>query len=125
VDVSKGGNAVSREIAERYFELLETRDAAKIGQTFHADIVAWDPLAGEARGREAVVAIFAALFQQMPDVRFEPRTYVIDESRGAVEWLWTATTPRGKLAIPGMDLMEFADGKIHSIKFYYDPTPLK
>lgn len=116
---------MSREIAERYFQLLETRDAAKLAQTFHDDIVAWDPLAGEARGREAVAATFAALFQQMPDVRFEPRTWVIEGSSGAVEWLWTATTPRGKLAIPGMDLMEFADEKIRSIKFYYDPTPLK
>lgn len=116
---------MSREIAVRYFEALKTRDSAKVAETFHAKISSWDPLAGSAEGKANVTAAFAQLFQMMPDVAFEPKKYVIDEHGGAVEWLWTATLPNGKLSIPGMDLMEFQDGLIRSIKFYYDPTPLK
>ncbi|MEA2626681.1 MAG: SnoaL-like domain [Candidatus Binatota bacterium] len=116
---------MSKETAVRYFENLKTHDAAKVAETFHPNISSWDPLAGSAQGKETVTAVFAQLFQQMPDVVFEPKKYVIDGNRGAVEWVWTATLPNGKLTIPGMDLMEFEDGLIRSIKFYYDPTPLK
>ncbi|MGH7896395.1 MAG: nuclear transport factor 2 family protein [Candidatus Binatia bacterium] len=116
---------MSREIAVRYFESLKTRDAAKVAETFHPRISSWDPLAGTAEGRENVAAAFKQLFHQMPDVAFEPKSYVIDGNRGAVEWVWTATLPNGKLRIPGMDLMEFEGGLIRSIKFYYDPTPLR
>ena len=84
-----------------------------------------DPLAGELRGKEAVTAAFAALFQQMPDVSFEPKRYLIDGQRGAVEWIRTGSGPRGRIVIPGMDLTEFTGGAIRSIKFYYDPAPLK
>lgn len=116
---------MSKEIAVRYFESLKTHDAAKVAETFHPDISSWDALAGAAQGKANVTAGFTQLFQMMPDVAFEPVKYVIEGNRGAVEWIWTATLPNGKLRIPGMDLMEFQDGLIRSIKFYYDPTPLK
>ena len=116
---------MGREVAECYFERLKSRDAKTVAESFHTDIVSWDPLAGELRGKEAVTAAFAGLFQQMPDVSFEPKRYVIDGQNGAVEWVWTGTGPRGKVVIPGMDLMEFAAGTIRSIKFYYDPAPLR
>lgn len=116
---------MSREIATRYFELLKTRNAERVAETFHPDIVSEDPLAGRTEGRAAVTAAFAQLFQQMPDVSFEPKNFAIDGNKGAVEWLWTATIPNGRLEIPGMDWMEFEAAKIRVIKFYYDAEPLR
>ena len=114
---------MSQEIAKRYFDAIATRDVAKIAETFHPDIVSIDPLAGTISGKDAVVAQFAALYQQMPDALFESKSFSHDGR--ATEWVWTASLPVGKLEIPGVDIMDFADGKIRQIRFYYDPSALK
>ena len=116
---------MSRQIVDRYFAALKTRDVEKIAETFHPEITTVDPLAGTAQGRETARQAFADLYRQMPDALFElVRHGAIDDRAGAVEWLWTATLPSGSLRIPGVDWMEFQDGKIRVLKFYYDPSPL-
>lgn len=114
---------MSQQIARRYFDAIATRDVAKIAETFHPDIVSIDPLAGTVQGKDAVIAQFTALYQQLPDTLFEPKSFSQDGR--ATEWVWTATLPTGKLEIPGVDIMDFADGKIRQIRFYYDPGVLR
>ena len=114
---------MSQQIARRYFEAIATRDVNKIALTFHPDIVSIDPLAGTIRGKDAVVAQFKSLYEQMPDALFEPKS--VSQDGRATEWMWTASLPVGRLEIAGVDIMEFADGKIRQIRFYYDPSPLK
>ena len=116
---------MSLEIVKRYFAALKTRSAETIGETFHDDIDIWGPL-GETRGKAEAVEHFAGLYDKLPDTTFTMLASLSDgTNRAAVEWEWRATGPKGPLRIVGVDWMEFADGKIRVLKFYYDPAALR
>lgn len=65
------------------------------------------------RGREAVRAAFAAVFEQYPDAHWgNPRHFVAGD-RGVSEWTFTGTLNDGRrVEVTGCDLFTFRNGRI-------------
>ena len=64
-------------------------------------------------GQAAVREAFDTGAFVMKDFQFEDVGYVVNGDHGHLSWTLTGTRPDGtKVAIPGVDLIEFRDGKI-------------
>jgi len=68
----------------------------------------------EFRGPEAVRASFQAVWERMPDAKWNNARHFVSGNRGSSEWLFTGSTPDGKVksVVQGVDLFEFENGKI-------------
>ena len=118
------------EIAQRYFDAWNRRDAAGVMATFaeggtYADPATPGPLSGPAIGAyvEGLVAAF-------PDLSFDIVS-VAEHGSGlvAAEWLMKGTNagsfmglpPTGaSVALPGADFIRVEAGKIRSVQGYFD-----
>ena len=64
-------------------------------------------------GFKNVKARFKAVWEELPDVRFENARHFVKGDRGCSEWTFRATRPDGsKIEIDGCDLFTFEAGKI-------------
>ena len=72
------------------------------------------PQGGVFKGREAVRAAYAAVWQKFPDAKWNNPTHFISGERGVSQWLFTGSTPDGKEKshVYGCDVFEFKNGKI-------------
>ena len=64
-------------------------------------------------GFDEVKKSYEAVFQKFPDGKWKNAKHFISGNRGLSEWLFTGTTADGaKSIVPGIDVYEFANGKI-------------
>ena len=65
------------------------------------------------QGFDEVRKRFIAVWEELPDVRFENCRHFIQGDRGCSEWTFIATRPDGEaIEIDGCDLFEFSGNKI-------------
>jgi len=93
-----------------------------------------DPCGGENLSGEGLKNYCAALFTAFPDIRFEITSTTHDGgNRFTVEWLGKGTHKGPLLGSPatgrtfkwpGVDLIEVNDGKVLSVKGYFDQVTL-
>ena len=122
------------QIAQRYFEAWNRRDAAAIVATFadggaYADPVTPRPLTGAAIGAYA-----EGLWATFPDLSFEFVSVAQNDSGlVAAEWLMTGTNsgsfnglpPTGTaITLPGADFVRVEEDKIRSVQGYFDSISL-
>ena len=72
------------------------------------------PQGNAAKGRAAVKAAYAAVWQKYPDAKWNNPTHFVSGDRGVTQWLFTGSTPDGKEKshVHGCDIFEFKNGKI-------------
>jgi len=71
------------------------------------------------RGRDAVRAGYAAIFDAFPDARWNNPRHIVSGERGMSQWRFTGTAKDGTRAeVDGCDLFEF-DGGLISLKDSY------
>ena len=65
-------------------------------------------------GCESVRAAFAAVFTDLPDIRFSEDTHFVSADRGLSEWVLSGTDAEDGTAVEvkGCDIFTFRDGKI-------------
>ncbi len=64
-------------------------------------------------GREAVRASYAAVWQAIPDARWNNPVHFISGDRGLSEWIFTGTRPDGgRIEVTGCDVFTFRGDKI-------------
>ena len=115
--------ADARQVAQRYFDALASRDAGGAAACWAPDGV--DRLIGHsvAHGPEGVRAFFDGLFAAVPDWAFEVEATVAEGDRVAVRWNATGTfagdgslqgiePTGGRLEMAGFDLLTVRDGLI-------------
>ena len=88
----------------------------------------------EARGREAVAAVYATRFRDVPDQHFEVVRSIVTDDTGVIEGYVNAT-PRGtffglpaygkRIRLRATVWIEFADGKLAGERGYYDTAELR
>jgi steroid delta-isomerase-like uncharacterized protein len=108
----------TEQIFERYAAAWEARDADAIAALHTEDSVFHLHTAGSepARGREAVRAAFAEMFEQWPDLSFDVVSLHAGEDFWAVEWKVRASAFEADLA----DVVTVADGLVKSKQSYLD-----
>lgn len=94
--------------------------------SFFADDGVFDKPAGpeihgtRISGKEQVRAEFAALFQAVPDLRWEGTANWVSGNMGCSQWRRTGTSKSGeKTDLLGCDLFTFRDGKIIKKDSYF------
>jgi ketosteroid isomerase-like protein len=75
-------------------------------------------------GLEETRAGLTRFLETYPDAHWHSDTHFVAGSRGASEWIMTATGPDGaKFEIDSCDLFEFRDGKISRVSAYRRARP--
>jgi steroid delta-isomerase-like uncharacterized protein len=110
--------AVTREVMQGFLDAFNRHDLDAIMEYFADDCVFYMPRGAKPRGdryigKSAVRAGLATRFQGIPDVHYGDEQHWVGDNFGISEWTLTGTSTAGKqIEVRGVDLLEFADGKI-------------
>lgn len=106
------------ELLEAIGDAFNRHDVEGI-MAFFADDGEFDKPAGpdiwgeRCSGKQKIAAEFAALFEAIPDIHWEPTANWISGNMGCSQWRRTGTTREGKrLDWLGCDLFTFRGGKV-------------
>ncbi|HYN90675.1 MAG TPA: ester cyclase [Thermoleophilaceae bacterium] len=128
----------AREFAERYAEAWNSYDAERMEPLVTSDVVWLDPALPEpARGVEEVKDFMRRSWVAFPDLRFTPGPMWLDPHAPSMTWAWRMEgTHRGpidppgfaatgkRIDVDGIDVWDFADGRIERFRAYYDMAVL-
>ena len=110
---------VTRELLKGFLEAFNRHDLDAILEYFAEDCVFYMPRGSAPRGdryagKDEVRAGLAKRFEGIPDVHYgEDRHWACGDEFGVSEWTLTGTSASGqKIEVRGVDLLEFAGGKI-------------
>lgn len=116
--IQKMSKHVTRELLKGFLEAFNRHDLDAIMDYFSEDCVFYMPRGSTPRGdryigKTEVRAGLAKRFEGIPDVHYGDDTHWVCGNFGVSEWTLTGTYISGeKIAVRGVDLLEFADGKI-------------
>jgi hypothetical protein len=125
----------AREFARRYEDAYNRHDLGALGELCTEDLVEENPL-GTLNGREAVLADMANLWDAYPDARVTFTNVIGDGDSYSIEWAFVGTGSGSRalmgttmrvsgiiLDLRGVSVGEFCDGRMRSIRQYYNvPT---
>jgi steroid delta-isomerase-like uncharacterized protein len=109
---------VTRELLKNFLEAFNRHDLDSIMSYFADDCVLYIPRGAKPRGdryagKEEVRAGLAKRFEGIPDVHYGEDKHWACGDLGVSEWTLTGTTRAGQhIEVRGVDLLEFAQGKI-------------
>lgn len=109
---------VTYELLKGFLEAFNRHDLDSIMSYFAQDCVFYMPRGAGPRGdryagKEDVRAGLAKRFEGIPDVHYGDDRHWVCDDFGVSEWTLTGTSVSGKkIEVRGVDLLEFAEGKI-------------
>lgn len=109
---------VTHEVLKGFLEAFNRHDLDAIMEYFADDCVFYMPRGSSPRGdryvgKQEVRAGLAKRFEGLPDVHYGEEQHWVCGDFAASEWTLTGTSVSGKkIKVRGVDLLEFADGKI-------------
>ena len=109
---------VTYELLKGFLEAFNRHDLDGIMSYFADDCVFYMPRGAGPRGdrytgKEEVRAGLAKRFEGLPDVHYGDDQHWVAENFGVSEWTLTGTSVSGtRIEVRGVDLLEFAEGKI-------------
>lgn len=110
---------VSIDVLKGFLEAFNRHDLDAIMDHFAEDCVFYMPRGAKPRGdkyvgKAEVRAGLAKRFEGLPDVHYgDDQHWLCGDSFGISEWTLTGTTTAGQyIEVRGVDLLEFAQGKI-------------
>ena len=109
---------VTRELLKGFLEAFNRHDLDSIMSYFAEDCVFYMPRGSSPRGdryvgKNEVRAGLAKRFEGIPDVHYGEDQHWVCGDFGVSEWTLTGTSVSGKkIEVRGVDLIEFAHGKI-------------
>jgi steroid delta-isomerase-like uncharacterized protein len=110
---------VTEDVLKAFLDAFNRHDLDAIMSFFADDCVFYMPRGAKPRGdrfigKDEVRAGLAKRFEGIPDVHYgDDRHWVCGDDFGVSEWTLTGTTAAGeKIEVRGVDLLEFAHGKI-------------
>lgn len=108
----------TRELLKAFLEAFNRHDLDAIMSYFAEDCVLYMPRGSAPRGdryagKEQVRAGLARRFEGLPDVHYGEDRHWVCGDLGVSEWTLTGTSTSGtRLEVRGVDLLEFAQGRI-------------
>ena len=109
---------VTYELLKGFLEAFNRHDLDAIMDYFAEDCVFYMPRGSTPRGdryvgKDQVRAGLAKRFEGIPDVHYGEDQHWVCGDFGVSEWTLTGTSVSGKkIEVRGIDLLEFAEGKI-------------
>lgn len=109
---------VTHELLKGFLGAFNRHDLDAIMDYFAEDCVFYMPRGSTPRGdryvgKDEVRAGLAKRFEGLPDVHYGEDRHWVGDDFGVSEWTLTGTSTSGqKIEVRGVDLLEFAEGKI-------------
>jgi steroid delta-isomerase-like uncharacterized protein len=109
---------VTETLLKKFLDAFNRHDLDAIMSFFADDCVFYMPRGAKPRGdrfvgKDEVRAGLAKRFEGIPDVHYGEDRHWAGENFGVSEWTLTGTSASGqRIEVRGVDLLEFADGKI-------------
>ena len=109
---------VSLDTLRGFLDAFNRHDLDAIMEYFHDDCVFYMPRGKGPRGdrymgKQGVRAGLATRFEGIPDVHYGEDAHWVCGEFGVSEWTLTGTRKSGgPIAVRGVDLLEFRDGKV-------------
>ena len=110
---------VTMDVLKGFLEAFNRHDLDAIMDYFAEDCVFYMPRGAKPRGdkyagKQEVRAGLAKRFEGLPDVHYgDDQHWLCGDNFGVSEWTLTGTTTAGqRIEVRGVDLLEFAQGKI-------------
>ena len=109
---------VTTELLKGFLDAFNRHDLNAIMDHFAEDCVFYMPRGAKPRGdryagKQEVRAGLAKRFEGIPDVHYGDDQHWVCGDLGVSEWTLTGTSTSGKyIEVRGVDLLEFAEGKI-------------
>ncbi len=109
---------VTIETLKGFIDAFNRHDLDAIMDYFAEDCMFYNPRGAGPRGdryigKEQVRAGLAKRFEGIPDVHYGEDRHWVCQELGVSEWTLTGTAASGtKIAVRGVDLLEFSGGKI-------------
>ena len=109
---------ITIELLKGFLEAFNRHDLDSIMSYFAEDCIFYMPRGSAPRGarfvgKDEVRTGLAKRFEGIPDVHYGEDKHWVGEDFGVSEWTLTGTSTSGqKIEVRGVDLLEFADGKI-------------
>ena len=109
---------VTVELLKGFLEAFNRHDLDAIMDHFSEDCVLYTPRGAKPRGdryvgKSEVRAGLAKRFEGIPDVHYGDDRHWVGDNFGVSEWTLTGTSTSGRqIEVRGVDLLEFAQGKI-------------
>lgn len=116
--MNQGAHTVTVELLKAFLDAFNRHDLDAIMAFFADDCVFYMPRGARPRGdrysgKAEVRAGLAKRFEGIPDVHYGDDTHWVADNFGVSEWTLTGTSTAGeRIEVRGVDLLEFADGKI-------------
>lgn len=116
--MNQGARTVTVELLKAFLDAFNRHDLDAIMAFFADDCVFYMPRGARPRGdrysgKAEVRAGLAKRFEGIPDVHYGDDTHWVADNFGVSEWTLTGTSTAGeRIEVRGVDLLEFADGKI-------------
>lgn len=114
---------MSAPLIERYFAAVNGRDWAGLAAVLHPDVSVRHMSLLAADGVPAVVKLYRAILEQYREGQHEdrPTRILVDGDVAAVEITATVVTKDGTaLTFPAADIIEIQDGRIRTVRTFYD-----
>lgn len=115
-------------LLKAFLDAFNRHDLDAIMEFFAEDCVFYMPRGAAPRGdryvgKAEVRAGLAKRFEGIPDVHYGEDSHWFGEDFGVSEWTLTGTSSSGQpIRVRGVDLLEFADGKITRKDSYWKIT---
>lgn len=104
---------VTEEVLKEFLQAFNRHDLDSIMGHFADDCVLYTPRGDRYVGKDEVRAGLAKRFEGIPDVHYGEDRHWACGDLGVSEWTLTGTSVSGQqINVRGVDLLEFADGKI-------------
>ncbi len=106
-----------------YLQACESRDVAAITACFAGRAVVVDPTAPQARGRNAIGRYFAALYDDLAELRLVTSPLYWQGETVACRWEGRARRRNGEdVAYEGIDMFDFtSEPLISRMRAFWDP----
>jgi len=114
-------------LVERFAEAFNRRDVDGLLACFTEDATYRDLFYGPHTGHAALRGMFARMFREGRDYRWQMNSVVMDAHRAAAEWTFsytaTAAVPRSAgrhVRFPGMSVFDLDGGRARAYREYAD-----
>ena len=117
---------ISRAV-RAYFLAIRAMDPEAIASTFAEDATTYDPVGSPGiTGRDAIRGFFESIYKNFKSVALTEDSIFVAGDGAAVKWTGKGTSANGRnVNFEGIDVFEIdADGKIRTIRAYWNPAEM-
>ena len=108
------GRELIEALTRLYAGFFDVRNLAGVSALLHDDFALEDPSVKQIGGKKMVIAYIKDIFDTNPDLRFEVRNVIVDDTKSVIEFKLRI----GGKQLKGIDVIEWQGRKMAELRAY-------